>query len=144
MDIIQFDQETRRFLESLPIAIGIYQFIDQKVHTVLLSQGFLDIFGLDDLQGALDLMNSDMYRDAHPDDVARIADIAYQFAIHGGTYEAVYRNKNPYQDHYHIIHSSGKHIYCVLVRSHLFFDRQAKLFQSSGSKWLLQWPQARR
>lgn len=116
MDIIQFDQETRHFLESLPIAIGIYQFINQKVHTVLLSQGFLDIFGLDDLQGALDLMNSDMYRDAHPDDVARIADIAYQFAIHSETYEAVYRNKNPYQDHYHIIHSSGKHIYYRGVR----------------------------
>lgn len=116
MDIIQFDQETRRFLEALPAAIGIYQFIDQKVHAVLLSQGFLDIFGLNDFQDALDLMNTDMYRDAHPDDVARIADIAYHFAINGGTYEAVYRNKNPYQEHYHIIHSSGKHIYYRGVR----------------------------
>ncbi|MCR5099341.1 MAG: EAL domain-containing protein [Lachnospiraceae bacterium] len=110
MDRYRFSDAEFSFMESSLIPFAIYQFIDKRVTTLVLSQGFCDIFGFDDRAEAYELMDNDMYRDAHPDDVGRISDEAIRFATEGGRYEAIYRNKNPKKSEYTIVHAQGEHI----------------------------------
>ena len=96
-------------MEKSPIPFAIYQFIDNRVVTIVLTAGFMQTFGFDDKEEAYSVMDNDMYRDSHPDDVARIADAAVQFALKGGIYDTVYRSK--VNGEYRIIHAHGQHIF---------------------------------
>ena len=88
-----FDQQTQEILEHLSIPFAIYQYIDKRVVTIALSQGFCDEFGFQSREDAYRLMDNDMYRSTHPDDMARVADAAVRFAAEGGEYNVVYRAK---------------------------------------------------
>ncbi len=103
--------ERRSALEKLCQPFAIYQFIDKRVVTLLLSDGFLKLFGYKDREEAVYDMNNNMYKDTHPDDVARIADAAYRFATEGGKYEVLYRSKDHDNEGYRIIHAFGEHTY---------------------------------
>lgn len=105
----QFDEATRQSMENSPVPFAVYQFLDKRVVTLILSHGFLDQFGFDDRSEAYHLMDHDMYRDTHPDDVARVADAALTFATEGGDYSVISRSK--VRGKYHIFHAHGKHIY---------------------------------
>lgn len=111
MEPFHFPTILEEAIKSSPVPFAVYQFIDQKVVTLALSQGFLDLFGLPSYEAAVQLMDSDMYRGTHPDDVARVADLAYRFALKEDTYHAIYRNKTDRQQEYHIIHSEGRRIH---------------------------------
>ncbi|MCR5724646.1 MAG: EAL domain-containing protein [Treponema sp.] len=91
----------------LPFAV--YQFINKRVVTIAISKGFCTQFGFSSIEEACEVMDTDMYRDAHPDDVSRIADAAVQFAFEKQPYDVVYRSK--IEGVYHIIHAKGQHIY---------------------------------
>lgn len=106
----KFPKPIEEVCRKSPVPFAVYRFVRQKVVTVALSQGFLDLFGIESYESAVHLMNFDMYRGAHPDDAARLADLAYHFVSEGETYDAVYRNRNKNQKDYHIIHSRGKRI----------------------------------
>ncbi|MDO5702175.1 MAG: EAL domain-containing protein [Lachnospiraceae bacterium] len=110
MNKYTYDKETLALIESSCIPCAVYQFVDKRVVTLALSEGFCELFGLE-RQEAYKLMDNDMYRDAHPDDVARIADAAYQFAVNGGQYEVVYRSKPPRNSEYTVLHAFGRHVY---------------------------------
>jgi diguanylate cyclase (GGDEF)-like protein len=107
----QFTDEERKVLESLPQPLAIYQFIDKRVATLVLSSGFCEVFGYVDRAQAYYDMDNDMYRDTHPDDVARIAEAAVRFATQGGRYDVVYRTKDHRSGGYRIIHAKGEHRY---------------------------------
>lgn len=106
----EFDETFRKIVESSCIPFAIYQFLDQRIVTLLLSDGFCELFGLES-EEAGHLLDQDMYRDAHPDDVARIASLAYTFATEGGEYDVVYRNRAPGEKEYRVIHAQGRHVY---------------------------------
>ena len=96
-------------MEKSVAPIAVYQFIDKHVVTLLLSQGFLDLFGFTEHKDAYHVMDTNMYRDTHPDDVPRIASEAVKFATgENPTYNVVYRSK--LNGEYHIIHAQGKHV----------------------------------
>ena len=111
MEKYQFGEAEAKLIENMSVPVAVYQFIDKRVVTVALSRGFCELFGFDDRDEAYYLMDNDMYRDAHPDDVARISETAYRFATEGGNYETVYRNKSPKDKEYHLIHALGRHEY---------------------------------
>jgi len=111
MKRFQYSESERKLIEGLAVPVAVYQFIDRRVVTIALSRGFCELFGFDDPAEAYYLMDHDMYRDAHPDDVARIEEIAVDFAVNGGDYEAIYRNKSPKDEDYRVIHAKGKHIF---------------------------------
>lgn len=111
MEKYQFSVTEQKVLETLPQAIAVYQFVDKKVVTLALSKGFLELFGYDDIKEAYHDMDHDMYKDTHPDDVARIADAAYRFATQTEVYDVIYRTKNKEKNNYKIIHANGKHIF---------------------------------
>lgn len=111
MEKYQFSENEQKVLETLPQALAVYQFVDKKVVTLALSQGFLDLFGYTDSKKAYYDMDHDMYKVVHPDDVARISDAAFRFATETEEYDTIYRSKNKEKNNYRIIHANGKHVY---------------------------------
>ena len=108
MEKFRYSEQELALIEQSLVPFAVYQFLNKRVCTIAISQGFLDVFGCTDRAKVYELMDNDMYRDTHPDDVARIADAAVTFATKGGEYDVIYRSK--VKDEYHIIHAQGKHI----------------------------------
>ena len=111
MEKFRYSDEEQAFLENSLVPFAVYQFINKRVVTIALSQGFIDLAGYSEKtrEEIYDLMNSNMYQDTHPDDLATIGDAALRFATEGGAYDVLYRFKR--NGEYRIIHSVGKHIY---------------------------------
>ena len=106
-----FDARTQEILESITIPFAIYQYIDKRVVTIALSQGFCSEFGFKKLEDAYHAMDSDMYRATHPDDKTRVADAAYRFAAFDVPYDIVYRTRTLKDPDYIILHAYGKSVY---------------------------------
>ena len=104
-------RQEKTALERLRQPFAIYQFVDKRVSTLVLSDGFCKLFGYDDRAQAYYDMDNNMYRDTHPDDAARIANAALRFATEGGQYEVVYRSKIRNSSDYRIIHAYGEHVF---------------------------------
>ena len=98
-------------LENLRVPLAVYQFLDKRVITRVLSAGFCDLFDFETREQAYAVMTIDMYSTAHPDDASRVADAAYRFATQGGRYEVVYRVKAWRSSTYKIVHSIGEHVF---------------------------------
>lgn len=112
MDRYQFSDTERKTLEKLRAPLAVYQFLNKRVTTLLLSDGFLDLFGLADREKAMYLMDHNMYEMTHPDDKARAADEAIRFATKGGRYDLIYRSRRYTGDEeYRILHSMGEHVF---------------------------------
>ena len=111
MEKYQFEPAVRSSLENSPIPFAVYQFLDRRVVTLILSRGFCDLFGFEDRQEAYYAMDNDMYRSTHPDDKARIADAAFRFATEGGEYDVVYRSKSENSDKIIVVHARGRHVF---------------------------------
>ncbi|MCR5778386.1 MAG: EAL domain-containing protein [Lachnospiraceae bacterium] len=116
MQKFRYSDGELEFMESSTIPFAVYQFINKRVYTIVLSDGFFELFGFKghDKKEVYDLMDNNMYRDTHPDDLAQLGDAAYQFATQGGSYDVLYRSKK--DGEYIIIHACGKHIYKDGVR----------------------------
>ena len=111
MEKYQFDQTLMQTMEDSHIPFAVYQFIDKRVVTLVLSAGFRKLFEFDKKEDAYYVMDNDMYRATHPDDKARITDAAFRFATEGGSYEVVYRTKTRSYGDYLVIHAQGEHVY---------------------------------
>ena len=111
MERYSFSKEQLDVIEHMQVPCAIYQFINKRVVTLALSDGFCEVFGYDDKAQAYHDMDNDMYKFTHPDDVARIANEAIRFATEGGKYEVIYRTLIMNSTKYKVIHAVGKHIY---------------------------------
>ena len=110
MEKYRFPENEQSILESMKIPFAVYQFINDKVVTIALSEGFCELFGYDDIKTAVYEMDHNMYINTHPDDVAVIEDAAVRFALEDGKYDVVYRSKKVRGTEYHLIHSFGRHV----------------------------------
>ena len=111
MEKYRFTEQERALYEGLPQPFAVYQFLDKRVVTLLLSDSFCELFGYSDRNLAYFDMDHNMYKDVHPDDVARIANAAFRFATEGGRYEVIYRTRKKDQSGYTVIHAIGRHVY---------------------------------
>ncbi len=111
MERYHYSSEKRYLLEKNPLPFAIYQFINKRAVTLILSDGFCELFGYSDRGKAYRDMDYDMYFSAYPNDIARISNAAYSFMAEGGKYDVIYRTKMMNDSEYHIIHAAGKHIY---------------------------------
>ena len=109
MEKFTYDTDELSMLENSSIPFGIYQFVNKRVVTVVLSRGLIDLFDFKNEDEAYKMMDEDMYRDCHPDDISRVADAAIRFATDGKEYSVVYRSL--IFGNYHIIYAQGRHIY---------------------------------
>ena len=106
----QFSEQEKAILEGLKQPFAVYQFVDKRVVTLVLSDGFCDLFGYADREQAYMDMDNNMYKNAHPDDAARIAEAAIRFATVGGKYEVIYRTKTKDGPGYVVVHAKGEHV----------------------------------
>ena len=110
MERYRFSDEQLTFIEKMRVPCAVYQFIDKRVVTLALSDGFCALFGYDDRAQACYDMDNDMYKETHPDDVARVANAAVRFATEGGSYEVIYRTRTKRGQEYRVIHAFGEHV----------------------------------
>ena len=106
----EFSDQERSVLEGLTMPLAVYQYIDKRIVPLLLSDGFRAMLGYDDLETAYANMNHDVYNLAHPDDVARISDVAFRLAAEDGDREVVYRTRTLKSDVYKVVHAVGTHV----------------------------------
>ena len=107
--MFRFSPQQQASMEKSVAPLAVYQFIDKHVVTLLLSEGFLRLFGFTDHKDAYYVMDNNMYRDTHPDDISRIANEARKFATgENDKYNVIYRSMM--NDGYHIIHAQGEHV----------------------------------
>ena len=109
MEKFQFSPVQHMILERSPVPFGIYQYINQKIAVILVSDGFLDLFHVS-REGLAEQMEENAHVFTHPADVAKVSGAIRRFATEGGDYDVVYRTKAPDEDHYTIIHALGKHV----------------------------------
>lgn len=109
MEQYQISSDVEHVLKSSCIPFAIYTFNNEKIKTLLITDGFCELFDLTEDQ-AYELMDNNMYKHCHPEDRAYIADLGVKFAKSGQEYEAIYRNKSDKQNEYHVIHAYGRHV----------------------------------
>ncbi|SDB16042.1 diguanylate cyclase (GGDEF) domain-containing protein [Ruminococcaceae bacterium FB2012] len=139
MEKFRFAELENSLLEKSSMPFAIYQFLNKRVVTLVLSKGFCELFGYDDPAKAYYDMDNNMYIDTHPDDAARIADAAFRFATEGGKYDVIYRTKNKNGPGYKIIHAQGEHMYTETgVRlAHVWYIDEGIYNEESDSAELL-------
>ena len=111
MEKYRYSDEELNLLESSPIPFAIYQCIDGKVVTIVMSEGFLELSGYEDVEKKeiYNLVNDDIYRNVHPDDLSSIVEAVNCFLAEGGVFDVIYRQKK--DGEYRVVHSYGRHIY---------------------------------
>ena len=109
MEKYQYDRQELSLMENSAVPFAVYQFLDNRVVTLVLSAGFLELFDFTNREETYILMDNDMYRDCNPEDVAALEEAAVRFATKDIPYNVVYRSK--VKGKYRIIHAQGKHIY---------------------------------
>lgn len=102
-----FSAEKRAAYESMCLAIAVYQLLDNKVLTVLVSDGLCEMMG-EDREHLTHRFNTSMFQNVHPKDAEMLAQIGYRFAREGGIYDVTYRIKLYGQEEYRFVHTIGK------------------------------------
>ncbi len=136
MERYEFTKEQQCFIEGLKQPFAVYQFVNKKVVTLALSDGFCQLFGYEDRAQAYHDMDHDMYKEVHPDDVARTANAAIQFATKGGKYEVIYRTKNHAGPGYILIHALGQHVITEtgVQIAHIWYTEEGEYKEGLGSE----------
>ena len=105
MDRYVFTKQEKAVLERLKPALAVYQFVNKRVVTLVLSDGFCELIGMD-REHAMAWFREGQYERLHPDDVGRVARVSMEFANHRGDYDLAFRTRHP--DGYHILHAIAK------------------------------------
>ena len=121
------------FIERMRQPFAVYQYIDKKVVTLALSVGFCRLFGYEDRARAYYDMDHNMYKDTHPDDVARVANAAVHFAAEGGMLDVIYRTRKKDSSGYIVLHLIGEHVYQEGVRlAHIWYTDEGEYIEGGG------------
>ncbi len=107
----RFGKEQLEFMEKSLVPFAIYQFVERRVVTLVISDGFLRLFKYEDKEQAYYDMDHNMYRETELEDIARISEAAYRFATEGGEFNVVYRSRKADESDYTMIHAVGEHFY---------------------------------
>lgn len=102
-----FSKESKEAYERLPIPLGVYQLIDNKIVTLLVSDGLCVLLGKERNQ-LMDHFNSNMFGNVHPDDAEMLARLGYRFATKRDSYDITYRTKLYGQNEYRYVHAVGQ------------------------------------
>ena len=107
METYQFEAAILAAIEASPVPFAIFQYLDGRVVTVAVTDGFRALFGFETPEETCRLTEEDLFRGSHPEDAARIADASRRFAAEDGALDVVYRAKDPGGDGFMVIHAIG-------------------------------------
>ena len=100
----QFPDETRKAYELMTVPLVVYQFENEKVVPLLVSEGFCLLTGLT-REKALEMMGASQYNRVHPDDAGKVVKVSDDFAHHRSGYDQLVRCRH--EDGYHLLHIIG-------------------------------------
>ena len=109
MEKIYLDDNIKRLLQDTLIPFALYRLENQRIKTVMVSEGLCNLFGAS-REEIINLLDRDMYHYTHPDDLVRAQEEGMRFAAGGEQYDIVYRTRSAKDSNYHIIHSVGSHM----------------------------------
>ena len=101
----QFPEELRAKYESMRIPFAVFQFLEEKVIPLLVSDGLCDQLDHISREKLMLLLKEGLYDSIHPDDVGRVARVSQSFAHHESGYNVFFRRKHI--DGYHAVHGVG-------------------------------------
>ncbi len=107
---VVYTEEMLEAMQHTDIPVAVYEYRDSRVFSVIISDGFCRLFGFKNKRDAYDLMDNNMFRGAHPDDVKRVSDASIDFAAKGGIYNVIYRTHTLVDSDMAIVHAKGNHI----------------------------------
>ena len=113
MELYKFSEEIQTAYERLPHALAIYQFLDNQIFALVLSDGYCETFGFENQAQAYEALRKNVYHNIHPADVSRIDAEAYRSLMNGDTYDIIYRSRTAgIKDdvEYKVMHAIGKHV----------------------------------
>ena len=83
MDRYCFDEKTRAIYESMAIPCVIFQYVNKKVETLLVSDGFCETLGVG-REKAIELLSKGLLDFNHPDDRDAIYNAIRDYRKQGG------------------------------------------------------------
>ncbi len=109
-NVLSKDQQV--FVEGMRQPFAVCQFLEKGVETIVVSDGFCELFGFQDRVQAYSDMNQNMFKNTHPDDTARFMNALVRFGTGDGRLEEVYRFKKKEKDGsgYRVIRVTGEHV----------------------------------
>lgn len=100
-------EQGRKIYELSPFPIAMYQYKNEKIKTLLVSDGLCSLMN-QDRENLIKQLDSNMFKIIHPDDLGRVLKILETFAKKENEYNVVYRIKTNGSKDYHLIHAIGK------------------------------------
>ena len=111
MERYRFSETEQALMESMEMPFAVFQLVEQRIVTLVVSKGFCELVGSMDLEKVYAAMDHDTFKNVHSDDVARLGNAVQRFLKEGGNFESVYRLKNPSGSGYLVIHAYGRHVF---------------------------------
>ena len=111
MERYRIEEHALAVWQQSPIPLAIFQKLDRRVVALTVSDGFLRLSAYPDREKACALLDGDMYRDIHPDDVSRVREAAVRFDAQDATFDSIYRfrKQTDGETRYGIVHARGEH-----------------------------------
>ena len=108
---VLYTEEMLQGMVHSDLPVAVYEYRDKRVKSVIISDGFCQLFGFKDKKQAYELMDKDMFHGTHPDDATRIADASVHFAAdREASYNVIYRTHTLKDKDMAVVHAQGKHI----------------------------------
>ena len=140
MEKHRFSDAEKNILEKSPIPLAVFQVINGRPENILLSEGFRDLFGYENMENACRKMSEDVFEGIHPDDVSRVKELTAKFsAVDDAKYDVVFRSKRRNNNEYTIIHAVGEHVFTETgVRlGYLWYTNEGSFAGESGNEMKL-------
>ena len=100
-----FPEGIRKAYEAIPVPLVFYQFIDEKVVPLLVSDGFCRLVE-QDRKKTMKWLIGGQYERLHPDDAGNVAHVSDDFSHRRSGYNVIFRARH--NDGYHYIHAVGE------------------------------------
>ncbi len=110
MNRYTYTDEVRAALEGMLQPFTVYQRIEDRIVTILVSDGFCRMIGYDDREQVVWHLDHEMLREIHPDDRKRMSDAISRFSTGNDPFEFVFRTKSGADSGYRVIHAHGEHV----------------------------------
>lgn len=107
-EIFSFKEEIQAAYERLPLPFAIYQFINNEVVVLVVSDGYCEMFGYDEKSDAYSDLKEFVFANIHPKDLARIEAEAARIATESGQFDLIYRAHMKDSSEYKVIRAVGK------------------------------------
>ena len=105
----QFQPSERRQYETLPIPLGIYQVVNGKTRTLLVSDQLCQLMGMT-REELVKSFNDNMFAYVHPADIGKLSYYSEQLHLQGNkfSYNIFYLLRNARTGRYQHVHTIGR------------------------------------